>query len=138
MSSTTDTQSIHDLSTASDNTSIANGSIGGGDDDVSTIGSASIGVPGGLASSIYSADDPLALLAPPNETPAERAQRLQAEAYARRVSADIDAQIKRERKEKKQAGKEVKVSVLSAPIREVVYSWQRLMFSPTVAPSGPG
>lgn len=62
-----------------------------------------------IASSIYSADDPLALRPPVGESPAERAQRLQAEAHARRVSNEIDARIKKEKRDKKKAGKEVKV-----------------------------
>jgi hypothetical protein len=64
-----------------------------------------------IASSIYSADDPLAVRPPVGESAAERQARLQAEAHARRVSNEIDAQIKKERREKKKAGKEVKVSL---------------------------
>jgi hypothetical protein len=68
----------------------------------------------GVASSIYSADDPLALRPPVGESAAERAARLQAEAHARRVSDEIDAQIKREKKDRKKAGRELKVGVQCA------------------------
>jgi hypothetical protein len=67
--------------------------------------------PRNVASSIYSADDPLAAAVrpPAGETPTERQQRLSSEAHARRVSNEIDAQLKRERKLKRKAGREVKV-----------------------------
>lgn len=44
-------------------------------------------------------DDPLslALQPPPNETPDQRESRLQAEAIARRISNDIDEELKQEK-----------------------------------------
>ncbi|KAH8079422.1 G-alpha-domain-containing protein [Cristinia sonorae] len=61
--------------------------------------------------------DPLAILIapPPNESPASRAERLQAEAEARRVSEQIDEEIRRERMDQRKWEKEkrtVKVLLL--------------------------
>ena len=64
-------------------------------------------------SSIYSADDPLALaLKPPlSESEIERQNRIDAELEAKRISDKIDEEIRQERESKKKANMEVKVSV---------------------------
>jgi hypothetical protein len=61
------------------------------------------------ASSIYSADDPLALPVPARETTTERNARLAREAEARRVSSLIDAEIKREKRQRRKGTRDVKV-----------------------------
>ncbi len=60
------------------------------------------------------APDPLsaALEPPPNETPAERWAREQAEAHARRISEQIDDQIKAERLALKKRKPPIKVLLL--------------------------
>jgi hypothetical protein len=59
-------------------------------------------------------DDPLtiALAPPPNETPAQREAREKAELQARRVSDDIDEQIRGERAALKKKKRPVKVLLL--------------------------
>ena len=61
-----------------------------------------------------SADDPLtlALAPPPNESPAERAERERREAEERRVSEEIDEMIKAERAALRKRKKPVKVLLL--------------------------
>ena len=63
------------------------------------------------SSSIYSADDPLALaLKPPvSETDIERQTRILAELEAKRISDRIDEEIRLERESKRKAPMEVKV-----------------------------
>jgi guanine nucleotide-binding protein alpha-1 subunit len=58
--------------------------------------------------------DPLtaAIAPPPNETPDERAARLRAEAEARRVSEEIDEQLKQERASRRRQRPCVKVLLL--------------------------
>lgn len=58
--------------------------------------------------------DPLAavLAPPPNETPAERERRLQAEAEAKRISDAIDEEIQAQAKAEKKAPKPIKVLLL--------------------------
>ncbi|KAG8892588.1 hypothetical protein FRB99_002608, partial [Tulasnella sp. 403] len=60
-------------------------------------------------------DDPLAaaIRPPANETPEQRAQRLEDEAAAKKVSDDIDEMLRAEAKKRKaRAKKEVKVLLL--------------------------
>ena len=66
-------------------------------------------------SSIYSADDPLAqaLRPPTTESEEEKQARLVAEQEAKRVSDQIDDEIREERERKKKQSMEVKVCVRS-------------------------
>jgi guanine nucleotide-binding protein subunit alpha len=62
-------------------------------------------------------DDPLtlALQPPEDETPAERSLREHYEAEARRISDEIDEQIRREREAEKKKRRPVKLLLLGAP-----------------------
>ena len=66
--------------------------------------------------SLYSQDDPIsaALKPSPMETEAERTSRLYAEAEAKRVSEQIDDDLREERERLKKKKGDVKVSALHA------------------------
>lgn len=61
--------------------------------------------------SIYSQDDPItaAMKPPPSETEIERTMRLEAEAHAKRVSEQIDEDLREERERFKKKKGDVKV-----------------------------
>ncbi|KAI5119428.1 hypothetical protein M0805_009879 [Coniferiporia weirii] len=65
-------------------------------------------------SSIYSADDPLALALrpPPSESEAEREARVAAELEAKRISDRIDEDLRQERERKRRANMQVKLLLL--------------------------
>lgn len=78
----------------------------------STTGASGSGSGGGFVASLFfnmpgaraiDVDDPLALVMapPPNETPDERALRVQREEDARRISEQIDEQLRREKQEQR-------------------------------------
>jgi hypothetical protein len=64
--------------------------------------------------SIHSQDDPLtvAIRPPPTETPHERNARLQREQEARRISDEIDEEIRKERERLKKSKEDVKVCTI--------------------------
>lgn len=64
--------------------------------------------------SIYSQDDPItaAMKPPPSETETERTRRLEAEAHAKRVSEQIDEDLREERERLKKKKGDVKVGRL--------------------------
>jgi len=67
--------------------------------------------------SLYSQDDPItaAMKPPPTETDSEREARLEFEAEARRVSEQIDEDLREERERLRRRKGDVKVSMLSSP-----------------------
>ncbi len=74
--------------------------------------------------SLYSQDDPIteALRPPPTETEAERFARLQSEAEAKRISEQIDEDLRQERENLKRKKTDVKVRIDGNPQLRRIYS----------------
>lgn len=75
-------------------------------------------------------DDPLtlALMPPPDETWEQRQVREAAEAEAKRVSDEIDEQIKRDRENERRRKRPVKLLLLGEPLHAVTSSTPMLIY----------